>query len=141
MAAVTAGNAGVVEGEAGAAALFLQREGDQRIDAGRPVLRAPGLHDAFAGNEFDVAPADPAAVAGKLVTRLAADPGRAIGGHCRMLARTHQDLVDTLRACVELINLMDRCGHDDPLQNPVAKRAMTTMMATCMLPCIATTRT
>ena len=26
-------------------------------------------------------------------------------------------------------------------QNPVAKRAMTTMMATCMVPCTATTRT
>src|SRR5712692_2193598 len=117
MAAVMAGDAGVVEGEARALGFALslasEREADQRIDTGWPVLRPPSLHDALSWNELDIAAADPAAVAGERAALLAADLGRAVGGHCRMLARTHQDVIDAARTRLECIDLMDAGGHDE----------------------------
>jgi hypothetical protein len=48
-------------------------------------------------------------------TLLAAHFSHAICGHSRVLARTHKDIVDTLRARLERIDLMNGGGHAELL--------------------------
>jgi hypothetical protein len=47
MAAVAAGDTGMIEYKARATPLLLEREGNERVGALWPVLRSPCLHDAF----------------------------------------------------------------------------------------------
>src|SRR5882724_6818458 len=65
------GEAGLIENEQRAAALFAELEFDYRINAGRPIAGTPGLHDALVRHELDDAAGDHTSEAGEHTTGLA----------------------------------------------------------------------
>src|SRR5882724_5775334 len=76
MFCLTSGKSRVVEGQLGAGTLFEELELCNGIDAGVPVNHAPGLHDAFVWNQFDLAAYDVATKNQKCAAGFATDCGR-----------------------------------------------------------------
>lgn len=104
------GEASVIEDELCAVGLLEELESRDGVNAGGPTAGAPGLDDASAGDEFDLAAADVAPVNGECAARLGAD----FGGLGRL---DHS----RLHGGAELDHLIELLGVGESVVDPLAR--------------------
>lgn len=106
---------GVIENKLGGGALVGELEFRDGEDAGIPAAGAPGLDDAFAGDEFDLAADDVAAENGKSAAGFATNlGGRGRLNHSRLHGGAELDhFVELLRVGEGVVDALARGFEDD----------------------------
>src|SRR5580698_7830961 len=102
------GEADVIEDQRRFSGAGFEFKANNRIDPGVPVPRAPGLHDALAGDQFDIAAGDEAAEHGERSAGGGVNGGRHAGEGGELLL-VENGVIEPLRAGLEVDLVVNRC--------------------------------